>query len=85
MMLIIIEESEMQYQITMMTLNRYAELITFWNAAAGLSISDDDNYDNLQRFFKRNPKLNFVVLHENHIIGTISKFLREKLHNLSLY
>jgi len=61
----------MQYQITLMTLNRYDELISFWKATAGLSISGDDNYNNLQRFFQRNPKLNFVALNENHIIATI--------------
>jgi ribosomal protein S18 acetylase RimI-like enzyme len=54
-----------------MTLNRYDELISFWKATAGLSISGDDNYNNLQRFFQRNPKLNFVALNENHIIATI--------------
>ena len=34
-------------------------------------VSDDDTYDNLRLFLKRNPGLNFVAIYENRIIGTI--------------
>ena len=54
-----------------MILNRYKELIEFWRSCEGLWVSDDDSYENLKIYFKRNPKSNFIVLHENKIIGTV--------------
>jgi putative acetyltransferase len=60
-----------KYKITEMKLNRFNELINFWKSFEGLYISDDDNYENLKRYLKRNPKLNFIVLHENRIIAAI--------------
>jgi N-acetylglutamate synthase len=60
-----------EYHIIKMTLDRYDELITFWHTTEGLWTSDDDDYENLQRFLQRNPNLSFVVLYENSVIGTI--------------
>jgi putative acetyltransferase len=54
-----------------MKLDRYQELIDFWKATEGLWISDDDSYENLKIFLKRNPGLNFVAISENSIIGTL--------------
>ena len=61
----------MKYKIIEMKLNRFDELIKFWKSIEGLYISDDDNYENLKIYLKRNPKLNFIVLHENRIIAAI--------------
>jgi ribosomal protein S18 acetylase RimI-like enzyme len=54
-----------------MKLDRYQELIDFWKNIEGLWISDDDSYENLHRYLQRNPKLNFIALYENSVIGTI--------------
>jgi putative acetyltransferase len=61
----------MRYEIAEMKLDRYKELIEFWKGTEGIWVSDDDSYENLELFFKRNPKSNFIVLHENKIIATV--------------
>jgi N-acetylglutamate synthase len=61
----------MKYKIVEMTLNRHAELLAFWKNTPGIWVSDDDSYENMKIFFKRNPKSNFIVLDENKIIGTV--------------
>ena len=61
----------MKYRIVEMKLDRYQELIDFWKNIEGLWISDDDSYENLNRYLQRNPKLSFIALYENSIIGTI--------------
>jgi ribosomal protein S18 acetylase RimI-like enzyme len=54
-----------------MKLDRYQELIDFWKNTGGLWISDDDSCENLDIYLKRNPKLSFIALSKNSIIGTI--------------
>ena len=61
----------MKYKIVEMKLDRYQELIDFWKNIEGLWISDDDSYENLNRYLQRNPKLSFIALYENSIIGII--------------
>ena len=61
----------MSYKIIEMQLDRYSELIDFWKSCEGIYLSDDDEYDNLEIYLKRNRKSNFIVVHENEIIGTI--------------
>ena len=61
----------MKYRITEMQLDRFNELIDFWKSCEGIYLSDDDEYENLKIYLKRNQKLNFIVLHENRIIATI--------------
>jgi putative acetyltransferase len=54
-----------------MKLDRYQELIDFWKNTEGLWASDDDSYENLKIFLQRNPRLNFIAVSENKIIGTL--------------
>jgi N-acetylglutamate synthase len=61
----------MNYKIELMTLNRYDELIAFWKSISGIWVSEDDSYENLKTYFKRNPDTNFIAVHEDKIIGTI--------------
>jgi N-acetylglutamate synthase len=61
----------LKYKIIEMKLNRYPELIDFWKNTEGLWASDDDSYENLKIFLKRNPRLNFVAVSENKIVGTL--------------
>ena len=61
----------MSYKIIEMQLDRYSELIDFWKSCEGIYLSDDDEYDNLEIYLKRNRKSNFIVVYENEIIGTI--------------
>ena len=61
----------MSYKIVEMQLDRYSELIDFWKSCEGIYVSDDDEYENLEIYLKRNRKSNFIVLNENEIIATI--------------
>ena len=61
----------MKYKIIEMKLDRYHELIDFWKNTEGLWVSDDDSYENLKIFLKRNPRLNFIAVSENKIVGTL--------------
>jgi ribosomal protein S18 acetylase RimI-like enzyme len=54
-----------------MKLDRYPELINFWKNTEGLWISDDDSCENLKIFLKRNPRLNFIAVSDNKIVGTL--------------
>jgi len=61
----------LKYKIIEMKLDRYPELIDFWKNTEGLWASDDDSYENLKIFLKRNPRLNFIAVSENKIVGTL--------------
>ena len=61
----------MKYKIIEMKLDRYLELSNFWKNTEGLWASDDDSYENLKIFLKRNPRLNFIAVSENKIVGTL--------------
>ena len=61
----------MKYKIIEMKLDRYPELTDFWKNTEGLWASDDDSYENLKIFLKRNPGLNFIAISENRIVGTL--------------
>jgi N-acetylglutamate synthase len=61
----------LKYKIIEMKLDRYLELIDFWKNTEGLWASDDDSYENLRIFLKRNPGLNFIAVSENKIVGTL--------------
>jgi ribosomal protein S18 acetylase RimI-like enzyme len=61
----------MKYQIIEMKLDRYDEIIDFRKNTEGLWTSDDDSYENLKIYLERNPKLSFVAVNRNRIIGTI--------------
>jgi N-acetylglutamate synthase len=54
-----------------MKMDRYQELIDFWKNTEGLWASDDDSYENLKIFLKRNPGLSFIAISENRIVGTL--------------
>ncbi len=61
----------MKYKIIEMKLDRYRELTDFWKNTEGLWASDDDSYENLKIFLKRNPGLNFIAVSDNNIVGTL--------------
>jgi putative acetyltransferase len=54
-----------------MTIKRYDELIPFWKSMDGIWVSNDDSYENMKVYFKRNPRSNFIATHEGKIIGTV--------------
>ncbi len=75
------------YKIKPLSLNRYDELIEFWKANKGTYVGDDDKYERLKSYLKRNPKLSFMVLDKNKIIGTIKSGhdgRRGYLHHLAV-
>lgn len=61
----------LDYKIEKMTLKRYNDLIEFWKSVEGLWLSDDDDYNNLRIYLRRNPNLNFIATSAGKIIGTI--------------
>ena len=61
----------MKYKIAPMALDRHEELKEFWKNIEGLWLSDDDDYENLKVFLKRNSGLNYIVLDNNKIIATL--------------
>lgn len=58
-------------KIEKMTLKRHAELVAFWKTIEGIWTSDDDDYENLKIYLRRNPNLNFIAIVNNRIVGTI--------------
>ena len=60
----------MKYKIIEMNLDRYNDIIEFWQNTPGLWVGDDDSYEVSKIYFKRNPHSNFVARHEGKIIGT---------------
>ena len=61
----------MDFTIEAITMDRYDDLIAFWNATEGIWHSDDDEHENLERFLARNPGLGVVALQGKRIIGTV--------------
>jgi len=66
-----VDSKAVNYKTEIMKLDRHDELIEFWKSLDGIWVSDDDNYENSKIYFRRNPDTNFIVLHENKIIGTV--------------
>jgi putative acetyltransferase len=60
----------MNYKIAEMNLDRYNEIIEFWQKTPELWVSDDDSYEASKIYFKRNPHSNFLALYDGKIIGT---------------
>ena len=54
-----------------MSLHQYGRLMDFWKQSEGLYLGDDDTYEKLETYLKRNPGTNLVALYENEIIATI--------------
>jgi N-acetylglutamate synthase len=61
----------MNYIIREMTNDDHEELYSFWKSIEGLKMDESDYQDNFNSFLIRNPNLNYVVIHEKQIIGTI--------------
>ncbi|HME51491.1 MAG TPA: GNAT family N-acetyltransferase [Candidatus Lokiarchaeia archaeon] len=58
-------------KIEKMTLKKHAELVAFWKNVEGIWTSDDDDYENLKAYLRRNPNLNFIATIDDRIVGTI--------------
>lgn len=63
--------NNMKYKIKKMTILNYDNIIKFWKSIDGLNITEDDCYDGLKIYLERNPKLNYIVINDGKIIGTI--------------
>jgi N-acetylglutamate synthase len=83
----IMNKKNAKYKIVEMNLIRYKKLMDFWQSNEGIFVDDDDDYDRLKMFLKRNPKLNFMALHDDQIIATIKSShdgRRGYLHHLAV-
>ncbi|MFA5308712.1 MAG: GNAT family N-acetyltransferase [Dehalococcoidales bacterium] len=61
----------MKYKVELMKLDRHADLLEFWKDMPGVWLSDDDSYESMAVYLKRNPDTNYVVLNGDEIIGTV--------------
>ena len=61
----------MEYEIREMTLDDYYEVYSLWQRTEGLKLDESDSYENMKNYLKRNPKLNYIAVHNEKIIGTV--------------
>jgi putative acetyltransferase len=65
------KSNEIQYSIREMTIDDHAELMNLWSSIDGLCIDEEDSYQNMITFLKRNIGLSYVAMIENRIIASI--------------
>jgi ribosomal protein S18 acetylase RimI-like enzyme len=61
----------MDYEIREMTIKDYKEVYSLWEKTEGLKLDESDSIDNMEKYLIRNPKLNYIAVANNKIIGTI--------------
>lgn len=54
-----------------MSIKDYNEVIDLWKDCEGVILDESDDYEPLQRYFRRNPKLCHVAIYEGVIIGAV--------------
>ena len=61
----------MSFVIRPMTIEDYEQAYIFWERTEGIGLSDADKKANIQMYLDRNPKLSFIALSQEKIIGTV--------------
>ena len=61
----------MDYLIREMTIQDYQDVCSLWERTEGLKLDESDEYENLERYLLRNPKLSYVVWDDDRIIGAV--------------
>ena len=59
------------YSIRSMEPGDYPEVFELWNNGEGIGLSQADSEENIAKFLERNPRLSFVAVHADKIVGTI--------------
>lgn len=54
-----------------MKLDDYSQVINLWEHTENIGLSSADTQQNLEKFLKRNPGLNFVIFEDQRLVGTI--------------
>ena len=61
----------MSFVIRPMSIEDYEQAYTLWEKTEGIGLNDADKKENIQMYLDRNPKLSFVALSQDQIIGTV--------------
>ncbi len=78
----------MNYSIREMTIKDHEAVHSFWASCEGLNLDESDSIENLDIYLRRNPKLCYVALHKNDIVGAIKcgqDGRRGYLHHLAVH
>ena len=54
-----------------MTLDDYEAVFTLWSASEGLDLTEDDSFDPIALYLRRNPSTCFVAIQDESIIGCV--------------
>ena len=58
-------------QIREMKLSDHSQLLSLWELIGGLCIDEEDSYENMEVFLKRNIGLSYIAIEDDQIIGSI--------------
>jgi ribosomal protein S18 acetylase RimI-like enzyme len=61
----------LDYEIREMTIDDYNHVYAFWSSVEGLKMDESDTSENIETYLKRNPRLSYVAVMGQEIIGTI--------------
>ncbi len=61
----------MKYIIREMKIEDYDKVYIFWKSIDGLEIDESDTLENIAAYLKRNPRLSYLAIQDDQIIGTI--------------
>ena len=59
----------MSIEIREMTIGDYDAVYALWAASEGIGLSDADSRDSIKRFLERNPRLSYVALDGDLLVG----------------
>ena len=54
-----------------MTLDDYEAVFTLWSASEGLDLTEDDSFDPIALYLRRNPSTCFVAIEDEAITGCV--------------
>ena len=58
-------------QVTEMSLRDYDDVISLWQKAEGVGLSDADSRPNIQKYLERNPGMSFVARENGTLVGAV--------------
>ena len=61
----------LEYEIREMMIDHYDDVHAFWSSVQGLKMDESDTRENMETYLKRNPRLSYVAVMSDEIIGTI--------------
>jgi len=65
------KSDKINFDIREMSISDYSELIDLWESIEGLCVDEEDSYENMITFLKRNKGLSYVAIIESNIVAAI--------------